>query len=72
MGEGYLLLVFASIFIGGTSVHGGQGSFFGTLCGALIIGMIEAGIRKGHGGGLSECLAIELFQPVSTYYLGRQ
>lgn len=43
-GEGYLLLVFASIFIGGTSVFGGEGSIFGTLIGAVIIGIIEAGI----------------------------
>lgn len=43
-GEGYLLLVFASIFIGGTSVFGGEGTIFGTLIGAVIIGIIEAGI----------------------------
>ena len=43
-GEGYLLLVFASIFIGGTSVFGGEGTIFGTLIGAIIIGIIEAGI----------------------------
>jgi simple sugar transport system permease protein len=43
-GEGYLLLVFASIFIGGTSVFGGEGTVFGTLIGAVIIGIIEAGI----------------------------
>ena len=43
-GEGYLLLVFAAIFIGGTSVFGGEGTVFGTLIGAVIIGMIEAGI----------------------------
>ena len=43
-GEGYLLLVFASIFIGGTSVFGGEGTIFGTLVGAVIIGIIEAGI----------------------------
>ncbi|WP_373501008.1 ABC transporter permease [Desulfococcus sp.] len=43
-GEGYLLLVFASIFIGGTSVFGGEGTVFGTLVGAVIIGIIEAGI----------------------------
>ena len=43
-GEGYLLLVFASIFIGGTSVFGGQGTIFGALVGAIIIGIIEAGI----------------------------
>jgi len=43
-GEGYLLIVFASIFIGGTSVFGGEGTIFGTLIGAVIIGIIEAGI----------------------------
>lgn len=43
-GEGYLLLVFAAIFIGGTSVFGGEGTVFGTLVGAIIIGIIEAGI----------------------------
>lgn len=43
-GEGYLLLVFASIFIGGTSVFGGEGTVYGTLVGAVIIGIIEAGI----------------------------
>lgn len=43
-GEGYLLLVFASVFIGGTSVFGGEGTIFGTMIGAIIIGMIEAGI----------------------------
>ena len=43
-GEGYLLLVFASIFIGGTSVFGGSGTIFGTFVGAIIIGIIESGI----------------------------
>ena len=43
-GEGYLLLVFASVFIGGTSAFGGQGSIYGTCIGAIIIGIVEAGI----------------------------
>ncbi len=43
-GEGYLLLVFASVFIGGTSVFGGRGTIYGTLVGSVIIGVIEAGI----------------------------
>jgi len=43
-GEGYLLLVFASVFIGGTSVFGGKATIYGTLVGAAIIGIIEAGI----------------------------
>ncbi|MGD9211639.1 MAG: ABC transporter permease [Desulfobacteraceae bacterium] len=43
-GEGYLLIVFAAIFLGGTSVFGGQGTIFGTVIGSIIIGILEAGI----------------------------
>lgn len=43
-GEGYMLLVFAAVFIGGTSVFGGAGRIYGTLVGTVIVGMIEAGI----------------------------
>ncbi len=43
-GEGYMLLVFAAIFLGGTSVFGGQGTIFGTIIGSIIIGILEAGI----------------------------
>ncbi|MFI3271023.1 MAG: ABC transporter permease [Pseudomonadota bacterium] len=43
-GEGYMLLVFAAVFIGGTSVFGGSGRLYGTLIGIAIVGMIEAGI----------------------------
>ena len=43
-GKGYLLLVFASVFVGGTSVFGGSCTIFGTIIGAVIIGIIEAGI----------------------------
>ena len=39
-----LLLVFAAVFIGGTSVFGGSGRLYGTLIGIAIVGMIEAGI----------------------------
>lgn len=50
-GEGYMLLVFASVFIGGTSVFGGQGTIIGTFVGSLIIGIIEAGlISSGFSG----------------------
>lgn len=43
-GDGYMLLVFAAVFIGGTSVFGGSGRIYGTLVGVVIVGMIEAGI----------------------------
>ena len=43
-GEGYMLLVFASVFIGGTSAYGGEGTIYGTVIGSIIIGIIEAGI----------------------------
>ncbi len=43
-GEGYMLLVFASVFVGGTSAYGGRGTIYGSLIGSVIIGIIEAGI----------------------------
>ncbi|MEG2140641.1 MAG: ABC transporter permease [Bilophila sp.] len=50
-GEGYMLLVFAAVFIGGTSVYGGAGRVYGTLVGIAIVGMIEAGIVSSGFSG---------------------
>ncbi|WP_035243802.1 ABC transporter permease [Desulfonatronovibrio hydrogenovorans] len=50
-GEGYLLPVFAAIFVGGTSVFGGTGTIYGTFIGAIIIGIIEAGIISSGFSG---------------------
>ena len=50
-GEGYMLLVFAAIFIGGTSVFGGRGTLYGSVIGAIIIGIIEAGIISAGFSG---------------------
>ena len=44
MGEGYLMMVVATVFVGGTSMHGGDATILGTLIGAFIIGSLEAGI----------------------------
>jgi simple sugar transport system permease protein len=43
-GMGYLLIVVASVFIGGTSIFGGAGTIVGTVVGALIVAIIEAGL----------------------------
>ena len=43
-GDGYMLLVFAAIFIGGTGVSGGSGSVYGAVIGSIIIGIMESGI----------------------------
>lgn len=43
-GQGYLLIALASVFIGGTSILGGQATMVGTFFGAFIISMIEAGL----------------------------
>lgn len=50
-GDGYLLLVFASVFLGGTSVYGGVGTIWGTVVGSIIMGMIEAGIVSSGWSG---------------------
>jgi simple sugar transport system permease protein len=43
-GEGYLMLVLASVFIGGTPTWGGVGTILGGFIGALDIAFIETGI----------------------------
>ena len=44
MGEGYMMTTFATVFVGGTSMFGGEGTIFGTFVGAFLIGSLEAGI----------------------------
>ena len=44
MGEGYLMTTFATVFVGGTSMFGGEGTILGTFIGAFLIGSLEAGI----------------------------
>jgi len=44
MGEGYMLTTMASVFVGGTSMFGGEGTILGTFVGAFLIGSLEAGI----------------------------
>ena len=43
-GSGFLLIVMAAVFIGGTSIFGGQGTIVGTFFGSFIVGSIEAGV----------------------------
>ena len=41
----------AAVFIGGTSIAGGQGVLVGTFFGSYIIGSLEAGVvAPGIGG----------------------
>ena len=44
MREGYLMMVMAAAFVGGTSMFGGEGTILGTFIGAFLIGSLEAGI----------------------------
>jgi simple sugar transport system permease protein len=50
-GQGMLLPVMAAVFIGGTSIAGGQPVLVGTFFGSYIIGSLEAGVvATGIGG----------------------
>ncbi|RCW55415.1 ABC transporter permease [Halanaerobium sp. ST460_2HS_T2] len=44
MGEGYLMMTVATVFVGGTSMFGGEATVLGTFIGAFLIGSLEAGI----------------------------
>jgi len=43
-GSGYLLLILAAVFLGGTPTWGGIGTIIGALMGAFIISFIQTGI----------------------------
>jgi inositol transport system permease protein len=43
-GIGYELTVIASVVIGGTSLFGGAGSIWGTVVGAVLIGVLVNGL----------------------------
>ena len=43
-GQGYFMTAFATVFVGGTSMKGGQGTVIGTFIAAFLIGSLEAGI----------------------------
>jgi inositol transport system permease protein len=43
-GEGYELMVIASVVIGGTSLFGGEGNVWGTVIGALLIAVLQNGL----------------------------
>jgi simple sugar transport system permease protein len=70
-GEGYMLIVFASVFIGGTSVFGGKGTIYGTFAGTIIISIIEAGLVSSGAQGFWTKLVygIVLITAVSFYAL---
>jgi len=59
-GPGYLLITIAAVFIGGTSIYGGEGTIFGTVVGAFIIGSITAGIVASGVGGFWTQLVVGL------------
>lgn len=44
LGEGYLLIGLAAVFLGGTSVFGGVGTIFGTFIGCFIIASIQPAV----------------------------
>ena len=62
MGDAYLLPAIAAVVLGGTSILGGRGSYFGTVAGVILITLLqsilsvmqmpEAGpsdhLRRGH------------------------
>lgn len=45
MAEGIELQTIAAVVIGGTNLSGGRGSVFGTLVGAILMGVLSNGLN---------------------------
>jgi len=69
-GQGYLLTAIASVLIGGTSIFGGRAIIIGTVFGAFIIGMIEAGlVASGLTGAWVRTIQGLVFLIAIIFYL---
>jgi len=44
MGDGYMMMVMPAVFVGSSSMSGGEASIFGTFLASFLIGSLEAGI----------------------------
>lgn len=47
-GTGFELTVIAAVVLGGTELTGGRGSLFGTLLGAILVGLVQNGVVLLH------------------------
>jgi ribose transport system permease protein len=46
IGAGYEMNVFAAIILGGTSLRGGSGGLFRTVCGVAVLGFVQNGLLQ--------------------------
>lgn len=70
-GQGILLSALAAVFIGGTSVFGGAATVIGSVFGALIIGMLDAGIvATGVAGFWVEVIVGLVFVSAVVLHIG--
>ncbi|MCF3945241.1 ABC transporter permease [Acidiphilium iwatense] len=70
-GQGILLSALAAVFIGGTSVFGGSATVVGSFFGALIIGMLDAGIvATGVAGFWVEVIVGLVFVSAVVLHIG--
>lgn len=70
-GQGMLLDALAAVFIGGSSVFGGSATVVGSFFGALIIGMLEAGIvATGVAGFWVEVIVGLVFVAAVVLHIG--
>jgi simple sugar transport system permease protein len=70
IGEGYLLLSYAAIVIGGTALFGGAGTIFGTFVGSHIMRWLETGILAAGISGYWTQLVAGLVVVVAVLFQG--
>lgn len=67
-GGGYELNVIAAVVIGGIGLSGGQGKIYNTLVGALILGILQAGLQMLNMSTFVQLMVIGIVIILAVYF----
>jgi ribose transport system permease protein len=72
MGDPYLFLTIAAVVIGGASIQGGRGSYWGTVAGAIFLVVLQAVLQEFNISEAARTIAFGVVILVALLLYGRE